>query len=71
MSFEMEFKSQESTTQSAFYHLGYYEESVFGGVYVPSMKRSLVFAPKSILTDRLHDKKLFPVNGVETRIIPG
>ena len=61
ISFEIEFKSQESTMQSAFFQLGYCGDSSDGGKPVPLMKPNLVLAPKAILTDLLHDKKLLPV----------
>ena len=53
ISFDIEFNSQESTIQSAFFQIVYCGESIAGGMKVPSTKHSFVLAPNAILTDLL------------------
>ena len=71
MSFDIEFSNHDRTIQSAFFHKAYCGESDVSCTSVPSMKHSFIFAPRAILIDRLHDRKLFPVNGADTSIILG
>ena len=56
--------------QSVIFQPPYRGEFEDGGVNVPSMKHNLLLACNAIFTDLLHDKKLFPINGVIPNVIP-
>ena len=71
ISFDTEFKNQEKTIQSTFFQTAYSGESSGGLSHVLSMKLSFVLASSAIFIDLLHGRKLLPVSGAETSIIPG